>query len=462
MKKFKKLIFISVAGTMLLSVAITFKSCSNRGALEVSTEIVSRRSITETVSANGKIQPEVEVKISPDVSGEVVALMVKEGDPVKVGDLLLKINPDIYASALDRMEASLNTSRANLANSRARLAQVKAQYVNAEASFKRNKQLHEQGAISPAEFDAANASFESAKADVEAAEQTVRASEFNIKSAEASLKEARDNLNRTTIFAPIDGIIYDLRVEKGERVVGTSQMAGTQLLSVANLNAMEVQVDVNENDIVRVALGDTALIEVEAYLDRKFKGIVTEIANSAKTEGLSADQVTNFEVKIRILSSSYEDLLKGKNADQSPFRPGMSATVDIRTTSASNVLTVPIQAVTTRTDTVSEKKEKRKWNKKEETDTEEEEERLSVQDEKNAMVKEEPEIMECVFVYNNGKALIRFVKSGIQDNKYIEIKSGLEEGDEIIIAPYSAVSKILRNNSSVEKVDAEDLFGKKD
>lgn len=408
---------------------------------EVTAEKVEKRTIIETVSASGKIQPEVEVKISPDVSGQIIELHVKEGDQVKKGDLLCKINPDIYLSNLDKMAAAVNTSKANLANSKARLSQIKAQFANAEASFNRNKKLYEEKAISQADFDAAKATYESSKADVEAAEQSVMASQFNVKNAEASLNEANDNLKRTSIYAPVDGKVSKLNVENGERVVGTSQMAGTEIMRIANLNEMEVSVDVNENDIVRIRLHDTAEIEVDAYLERKFMGVVTEIANSANTTGAtSADQVTNFPVKVRIIRDSYTDLIPAVEPNYSPFRPGMSATVDIRTNTVYRALSVPIQAVTTRID--SSKILEAEKPKDESAQTHEK--------------YQKPE--EIVFVVNDGFAVKRKVVSGIQDNNYIQIISGLNENDQVISGPYSAISRSLKDSSKIEVIDKEEMY----
>jgi len=442
----KKILIVIVTGIAGIAFVLTLKSCSNDNLLKVTIEKVQKRNIIETVSANGKIQPETAVKISPDVSGEIVDLNIKEGDQVKKGDLLLKIRPDIYVSTLDQMTASLNNAKANLANSQARLVQMQAQFVNAKNVYERNKKLFDQQAISPSDWDAAKAAFAGAKADLSAAEQTVNASDFNVKSAAASVSEAQDNLTKTTIVAPVYGTVYNLTVEKGERVVGTSQMAGTEMLSIADLNKMEADVNVNENDIVRVHLGDTALIEVDAFLDRKFKGIVTEIANSANTTGVTADQVTNFTVKIRILEKSYADLL-AKNGGMPPFRPGMSATVDIETKTANNSLSVPIEAVTTRTNnTTTLKKSDDNAPSKSENSTV-----------KNTQ-KTTPQVQECVFVFSNGKAKLMNVKTGIQDNNYIEILSGLKDSDEVITGPYESVSKVLKDGSSVEKTSKADLF----
>ncbi len=412
---------------------------------KVATEKVTKRTIVEIVSANGKIAPESEVKLSPDVSGEIIELYVKEGDQIKSGQLLAKINPEIYLSNYDRTIAALNTSQANLANSKAQLAQINSQFINAKSSFERNEKLHNQKAISDAEFETSKANFDVAQAQVEAAEQSIKAAAFNVKNAEAGVKESKENLSKTSIYAPVGGTISKLNLEKGERVAGASQFgSGTEILRIANLQTMEVKVSVNENDIVRVTLNDTAFVEVDAYQNRKFKGIVTEISTSANTVGVSADQVTNFDVKIRILPSSYKDLIAADKPNESPFRPGMSATVDIRTESVENVLTLPIQAVTTRADTT---KAAPKTQVKEQAQ----------QGDENVKKKAEV-VQEYVFLYEKGVAKMLKVKTGIQDNTYIQITEGLKEGQEIITAPYRAVSKKLKDGDKVTKVDAKDLY----
>jgi HlyD family secretion protein len=448
MKKRTKIILIAV--TLFIVLGIVAKKAGWIGkstAMEVSAEKPALRTIVETVSANGKIQPEVEVKISADVSGEIVELHVKEGQKVEAGDHLLTINPDLIKSAADRVAASLNQAKANVATTKARQAQVEASFVNTELSYNRTKGLHDKKAVSDAEFDAAKAQFEAAKADLEAARQTVLAAEYSVKSAEATLKEANDNLARTRIYAPTAGTVSKLNVELGERVVGTAQMSGTELLRIANLNEMEVSVDVNENDIVRIHLYDTTNVEVDAYGDRKFTGIVTEIANSANTNtlGNNADQVTNFSVKIRILRSSYLDLVDEKQEHLSPFRPGMSATVDIRTNVKKNILSLPIMAVSTRT--ASEISGK--------TNNDKDEKAASKDDAENENADEE--IKEVIFIMKDGKALIREVTTGIQDNTYIEITSGLQADSSMVITgPYSAVSKLLKNESEVQLKLTED------
>lgn len=452
-------------GLILVGVLIVFLVVGRRagwvGAMEgvrVSTEEVERRNITEIVTASGKIRPVTEVKISPDVSGEIIQLAIREGDFVERGQLLARINPDLYESALDRVEASLNTSRANLANARARASQAQAQYINATASFNRNKQLYEQNAISEAEFDAAYAQYLVAQAEVEAGKQSVVAAEFQVKSAEAGVKEARESLQKTSLFAPMDGTISRLDAEIGERVVGTSQFAGTEIMRIANLNQMEVVVNVNENDIVRVNEGDTATIQVDAFFAERFMGVVTSIANSASVEGLTADQVTNFEVRIGVLSESYAHLQHPDRPHLSPFRPGMSATVDIQTKQVFNVLSVPIQAVTTREPAARPGRGTDAEADLEEETLAEETGEAPPTGSGTARGGDTARPQEYVFVYRDGKAVQVAVTSGIQDSQYIEIVVGLEEGQEVITGPYRVVSRNLEDGDHVEKVKRQDLF----
>ncbi|MFN7331951.1 MAG: efflux RND transporter periplasmic adaptor subunit, partial [Flavobacterium sp.] len=372
-------------------------------------------------SATGKIQPEIEVKVSSQVSGEIIALPVKEGQIVKKGDLLVKINPDIYTSGLNRTVS-------NYAGTKAGLSQADASFKEAQASYERSKSLFEKGIISRADWDKAIAAFEVAKANKQSAY-------YNVQSANASVVEAKDNLGRTTIYAPADGTISVLNVELGEKILGTQQMAGTELLRVANLNNMEVEVDVNENDIVKVNIGDETNIQVDAYLKKEFKGVVTSISNSAST-GTTADQVTNFKVKVRILKESYEDLLKGKPATYSPFRPGMTATVDIITKRKEKIIGVPISAVVVKSDTLP----------KSILDVPEDEEAAQTEKVKSKSDKK----LECVFVKVKDKARIRVVKTGIQDDTNIEILTGLKKGDEVIIGPYNTVSKDLNSGDKVK------------
>ncbi|MGF1556093.1 efflux RND transporter periplasmic adaptor subunit [Paucihalobacter sp.] len=384
-------------------------------AKTVEVKIIAPINIFEKVSATGKIQPSTEVKISSEVSGEIIELPFKEGQKVNKGDLLVKVNPDL-------IQAALNRSQAGYLNVQANLSQAEATLKEATANYERNKSLFERGVISKADWDRSIANYEGAVA----AKNSVY---YSVQSAAATVNEARDNLARTTIYAPIDGTISLLSVELGERVVGTQQMAGTEILRVANLNIMEVLMDVNENDIVKVQVGDTSIVEVDAYPKREFSGIVTEIANSAQGT-LAADQVTNFKVKVRILESSYQDLLNDKPDGYSPFRPGMTATVDIITEKRFNILAVPISAVVIKTDTSEVKK--------------------SVAEKyKQVKIIGDEEKFECVFVKENGEAKLRVVTTGIQDNANIEIVSGLNENEEVIIGPYNLVSKTLEPGDKV-------------
>jgi HlyD family secretion protein len=412
MKENKILKILTIVAIVLIIVAVIGKKQGWFGkalTVKVTVENAEKRSIIETITANGKIQPEKEVKVSPDVSGEIVELTVKEGDYVEKGKLLVRIKPDIYISQKEKALAAISSSKA-------RLAQSEAQFLQAELAYNRNKQLYDEQTISKSDFEQSEASYAVAKSDVDA-------SKYSVQSAEASVKEADENLIKTSIYAPMSGTVSMLIVELGERALGTSMMLGTELMRIADLSRMEAQVEVNENDIVRVKLGDTAIISVDAYIDQKFKGLVTEIANSAKTSGVSADQVTNFDVKILLLPESYKIL--GDN----PFRPGMSATVDIRTETKTGILSVPIQSVTTRTDTT-----------------------------KLAATVSDEDIRTIVFASDGTYAFAKDVKTGIQDNNYIEILSGLNEGDKVVSAPFSAISKKLSDSTLVEIVTKEDLF----
>lgn len=455
MKNNKLLKYLLIAAGVLIVFAIIGKKAGWFGktkATQVATELAQKRTIIEIITANGKVQPEVEVTISSEVSGEVVQLYVKEGQEVKTGDLLIKINPEIYLAGIARMEASLNTSRANLANSKARLSQTESQFKADELSYNRNKKLWQDKAISDAEYEVALSKYEMSKSDVEAARENVNSSKFMVMSSEASLRESKENLAKTTIYAPMSGTISALDVEVGERVLGTIQMSGTPLMRIANLDKMEVVVDVNENDIVKVENFDTAIIEVDAYLGKKFKGIVTEIANSASVSGAGTDEVTNFEIKILILKESYKDLIPADKQFFYPFRPGMSATADIQTNTKYDVLSVPIQSITTRTDSTGVIAEKKDKPENEEDKPEEENQN------KDKKEKKEAKPIEVVFLFNKGKALMKEVKTGIQDDNYIEIVSGISDSSDVITSPYSVISKKLKNDMPVEKVDKEKLF----
>ena len=428
MSKTVKIILISLAAlVILLLVGKSAGLFGNKGNFkEVEIEKVTLKDIVEKVSATGKIQPEVEVKISSEVSGEIIELPFKEGQQVNKGDLLVRVNPDLIQSAVNRSQASYQ-------NVKSGLEQAEASLREAKASYNRNKQLFEKGIISKADWDKAVSSYEIAQANRQSAY-------YSVQSAGATVNEAMDNLNRTTIYAPMSGTISKLDVELGERVVGTQQMAGTEILRVANLNNMEVEIDVNENDIVKVQIGDSTIVEVDAYLKKEFKGVVTEIANSA-AGALTADQVTNFKVKVRIVEESYKDLLEGKPETYSPFRPGMTATVDIITNKRPKAVSVPISAIVIKTDTSSVKKP---YASKAKTD-----------DKAPKAKVESEEKFECVFVVNKGEAKLRVVKTGIQDDSNIEIVSGLKEGDEIITGPYNVVSKTLKSGDKVQQKKVE-------
>lgn len=443
----RNLIIIASALILIVIVVLAIKKGKSSEGLKVTMEKVERRNIIETVSANGKIQPAKDVKISPYISGEVVELDVKEGEYVKKGQKLAKIDPKIYLSTYQQEKAALETSQANEANAKAGVARSNAQYTKAKLDFARSKKLWEKQVISDADYETAQSTYQVAQAAVQAAEESYKASQFQVKSAQARLSQAKDNLTRTTIFAPNSGTVSTLSVLVGERVTGASQFSsGTEIMRIANLDNMEVDVQVNENDIVEVALNDTALIEVDAYLNRNFKGVVTEIATSANTTGVSANQVTNFDVKIKMLKSSYADLIRPKNPIPSPFRPGMSATVEIQTKRANHVLSVPIQSVTTRSN--SSARQKSAIEKRENKQT---------ANNNSAFQK----IQEYVFIDNHGIAKLQKVKTGIQNNMYIQILSGLKLGDEVITAPYRLVSKILKNGDKVKNVPQKDLFKKK-
>ncbi len=479
-KKNRKLLFILTGVVAVLIAAGIYKARQKPKGEEVTVEQVSRRSINETVSASGKIFPETEVKISSDVSGEIIDLYVKEGDSVVAGQILAKIKPDEYQSLVEQGEASLSTARAqrqitssNVQGSSAQIDQLKAdrrrldsQLEVARNAHRRNETLYKDGIISTAEFEtskntlaaaesalaAAEATLKSAESSLSSAKENVRVAEFGINSATARLKELRTSLQKTIITAPVSGIISKLNVEKGERVVGTLQMAGTEMMRIANLHSMEVQVEVSESDILKVSLNDRVDIEVDAYLGRKMLGKVTEIASSASNVGtvaglnLNSDQVTNFVVKIRIAPESYKDLVS--DGRRYPFRPGMSASVDIYTHLAENAVSVPIVSVTAQED-----ENQKKMKKQEEEDGPQKEEK------KEAIGADA--VREIVFVVTGDTVAVREVKTGIQDNNHIEILSGLQEGETVVTGPYSAIARKLKSGTSIVITDKEKLLGKK-
>lgn len=444
-KKSSKWIIWSLAGLLvILLVFAAIKARQKPKGEEVEIQKVALRDIKETVSASGKIFPETEVKISSDVSGEIVELYVDEGDSVKAGQILARINPEAYASAVESASAGVSASRSEFARSqsgietaRAQIEQIKAQTDNARRIHERNKKLKADGVISTQELEASEsnlaqleANLRSAESGLKAAQQSAKSAEYNIASQQASLNEIRTSLNRTTIISPTHGIVSKLNVEKGERVVGTVQMTGTEMMRIANFNSMEVQVEVSENDILRVSVGDTATIEVDAYLNEKFTGVVTEIGSSATSTNatqemqLTSDQVTNFIVKIRILPESYAAL----GTTSMPFRPGMSASVDINTRTERNVIAIPIQAVTTREKEPSED---------------------AIKVSTNSSLDEE--IEEVVFIMDADTAKMIRVETGIQDNEYIQILSGLTVDQEVVTGPYTVVSRKLKNGMAIEK-----------
>ncbi len=408
---------------------------------KVETAEAKNATIVERVSASGKIQPVDEVSISSEVPGEVREITIEEGDSVKRGDLLVRIRPDNLQSALDRTVANLNSQRANLSQTKARMEQSKAQFIRAKQDYERNKKLYETKVISAAEWNGFESSFEVAKSDLLASEQTIEAARYTVRSSEASVKDARESLGLTSIYAPMDGIITKLAVEKGEKVVGTSQMSGTEIMRIADLSRMEVRVDVNENDIIRVSEGDEVEIDVDAYSyqDKVFRGTVTAIANSAnETAGIS-ESVTEFEVRILIDPSSYADLVKERR--QSPFRPGMTASVDIITEKKVDILSVPLSAVTAR-DLEKEKKEAKGKDGEGRRGKKESKEEDSSKSDDN--------LKEIVFVVENGKVKMTEVKTGISDFDNIEILSGVKMGQKVVEGPFIMISKKLKDGDEVE------------
>jgi HlyD family secretion protein len=439
MGKTTKYILITIGVLILLLVIAKVTGVIGKPQkTQVATEKAAVRDINETVSASGKIKPHVEVKISPEVSGEVVELPIREGDVVIKGQLLCRIRPDILKSELDRAVASYNTQKASIGNSNQMLKQAEATYNNQSAIYKRDKILYENKVLTAVEFDAAQASYDGAKAALEAAKQNVIGSTYGLAQSSASVKEANDNLIKTTIYSPVDGVVSKLSIQKGERVLGTQQFAGTEIMTISDLSQLDVNVDVNENDINRIRIGDSSKIEVDAFADKNFTGVVTEIGGSANVVGTNADQVTNFTVKVRISPDSYKNLLIKTAENPSPFRPGLTATVDINTANA-KALAVPIQSVTTRDEPVAPAKG----------------DNSSGDDNKPKIT---GPVKEYIYVYRAGKVKQVLVTTGIQDDTYIQILTGLKTGDEVVSAPFATISKVLGDNMEVEKVDKSKLF----
>ena len=437
----KKVWWIIIICIVVLVGLIFYAKNTNKDDVKVATEKTGLHTITETVTASGKIYPETEVKIAPEVSGEITLLNIKEGDSVKKGDVLVKINPNIYNSMVNQAEASVEQTKASANNTKELMAQAESQYDLALATYNRNKKLYDQKVISQLEFEQGEASFKSAKATLDASKASTSGGKYSIVGAQAGLTQAQENLLKTTIIAPTSGIISQLNVKKGERVVGTAQMAGTEMLTIADMSRIEVRVDVSETDISKVKVGDTTIIEADAYRNRKFKGIVSKVAvsssasASASATATSTDQVTNYTVHILILPSSYEDLAANLPKGKFPFKPGMSASVEIQTNRQDNILSVPVNAVTTREwpDSIKNKSGS-----------------TSIND----------NIRQVVFVYDSKTQMvdIRDVKTGLQDNKYLQITDGLKENEEVVTAPYGAIARTLNDKTKVKVVDKDKLF----
>jgi HlyD family secretion protein len=449
-QKSNRLIFYLVGA--LLIVLIFFGVAKTRGWVGKSNEIevelakVRRVTIVEKVSASGTVQPVTEVKIAPEVSGEIIELLVEEGDSVKRGQLLVKIRPDTWESQLQRAQAALSQQRANLAQAEANLHAAKAQFIRAEQEYKRQETLWKEKVISEADWQLAKQNYAIAGTEVTAVEKSVEASKYVIQSTEAGLREAQENFRKTSVVAPMDGIVSKLIVKKGERVVGTATMAGTEMLRIADLNVMEVRVDVNENDIVRVSAGDTAVIDVDAYAsaNKKFTGIVTLIANTAKDK-ISADAITEFEVRILILDSSYQDLVNAGN--KFPFRPGMTASADILTERKENVVAVPLAAVTTRNPNDKGKGDKGQ-------DDEQSEDQPRPQSDQPRPQAEEVKVV--IFVNDKGIARMKEVKTGISDYDNIEILSALNDSTEVVTGPFQVVSTRLNEGEKIRPMEKEE------
>lgn len=441
MKK-KTLRWVIIGGVVLLALILIIGKATQEDGIKVAVEKASQHTITETVTASGKIYPETEVKISPEVSGEIIELHVEEGDSIVKGTLMVKINPAIYNSVVSQAQASVEETKARTNNYSEMAEQAKAQFEQAQSNYERNKKLYDDKVISAMEFEQAKATYLGAKASYEGSRANVSGGRFGVQGASASLNQARENLRKTTIIAPRSGIISALNVKLGERVVGTAQMAGTEMLTIADMNRIEVRVDVSETDIAKVKLGDTTIIEADAYRDRKFTGVVSKVSVSSKSASMqaSADQVTNYTVHILILPSSYADLTAQLEKGKFVFKPGMSASVEIQTKREYNALSVPVNAVTTREwpDSVKNKM-------------------------KNTSTVENNDIRQVVFVYDakQKKVLLRDVKTSIQDNQYIKVTEGLKEGEEVVIAPYGAIARTLKDKSMVTVVAKEKLFDSK-
>jgi HlyD family secretion protein len=456
MNKKLKWILVSLAVIAVLWIAISMFGKKEKGE-KVAVETVSKRTIVETVTASGNIYPEVEVKISPDISGEITELNVQEGDSVRKGQVLARIFADIYALQRDEAASQVGQSQASVANSQAALEATRAALDQAKQAYDRNKSLYDQKVISQAEFEQFETTYRSAQANFNAAQQSIRGLQANVQAAQTGLTRANKDLGRTTLVAPMNGVISSLQVKKGERVAGNSFNIGTEMMTVADMSVMEVRVDVGENDIVKINIGDSADVELDAYNNRKFKGIVTQIASSIKTATAAAavsNEVTNYEVRIRLDYNSYKDLIDPAKPKKFPFRPGMNASADIRTKRKDNVLAAPITAVNARVKGSDKSLEDRKNEAAvgKDNQTQNSQEQSGISD----------ELEEVVFVLlpdNTVKKVV--VSSGIQDINYIEIRNGLQGGEKVVVGPYNAISKTLKDGMKVIVVPKEKLFEKK-
>ncbi len=446
-----KLKHILIGVGILIVLLIGAKFAGLIGGEQIEKVIVDKsanKKVVETVTASGKIQPETEVKLSSEVSGEVTELLVKEGDVVKKGQLLCKVRPDILQSGYERAVASYNSQKASVTSSQQQLIQNEANFTNAEATYKRNVELYNKKVISASEFDSAKAAYLTAKATLASAKANVTGAKFGLEQSGANVKEAGANLARTTIYSPVDGVVSKLSIELGDRILGTSQMAGTEIMRISNLTTMEVNVEVNENDINRVNVGDSAVIEIDAFADKKFKGVVTEIASSSSSIGAAAssvDQVTNFLVKVRLLTDSYSAVKGGAKDLPSPFRPGLSATVDIESESLTS-LAVPIQAVFTGNGDKSTDPMANAGN-----DDNQQKQKAKLNDKKTK---------QYVYLFDDKANTVKKaeVTTGIQDDQYIIIKSGLKAGEKIVSGPYSAIQNKLKDGMKVEVTTKDKLF----
>lgn len=455
MKK-KKIWWIIISLVVLIILLVGLKSAGVIGkeeGMKVAIEKAAQRNITETVNASGKVFPEIEVKVSPDISGEIVELQVKEGDSVRRGQVLAKIYADIYSTQRNQAAAEVNRQQAMVANSRAQLESLKSALNLAKNTYERQKKLVTEKIISAAEFEQAENTWRSAQANYDAALQNIRSGEAAIAGSAASLETANKNLSRTAILSPMSGVVSLLNVKAGERVVGNSMMAGTEMMRIADMSMIEVQVDVGENDIPKVKLFDSALVEIDAYNNRKFKGIVTQIASSNTTASTtsassSSNDVTNYKVHIRLLPESYKDLYDPARPKHFPFRPGMNASADIQTRTRANVLSIAINAVTTRekgTGNVAGEKK----------DTKPDDQGLQESDKSSL----DSDLDEVVFVMKPDGTVKRVVvKTAIQDINNIEVTSGLKAGDEVVVAPYNVISKTLKDGMKVKVVPKDKLF----